>query len=40
MQIKRQQVTSQLIQCELVQKWDGKLPQFTGSGGIPLLNLK
>ena len=28
-----------LIQLRLAEKWDGKLPQFTGSNAIPLLNV-
>jgi prohibitin 2 len=29
-----------LIEYEAVQKWDGKLPQYTGGGAIPFINIK
>lgn len=32
-------ITSQLIQYNAMKKWDGVLPQFTGNGGIPLINI-
>ena len=28
-----------LIQLRIAEKWDGRLPQFSGSGAIPLLNI-
>ena len=28
-----------LIQLRIAEKWDGRLPQFTGGGAIPLLNI-
>ena len=28
-----------LIEYEAVQKWDGKLPQYTGGGAMPFINL-
>lgn len=32
-------ITPEFIKYQLLQKWDGKLPQVTGSGGIPLIKL-
>lgn len=32
-------LTPQLVQYEALQKWDGKLPQMTGGGGIPFIQL-
>lgn len=29
-----------LVQYEATKKWDGKLPTYTGSGGVPLINIK
>jgi len=29
-----------LVKQDAIQKWDGKLPQYTGGGATPLLNLK
>jgi regulator of protease activity HflC (stomatin/prohibitin superfamily) len=29
-----------LIQLRIAEKWDGKLPQFSGGGAIPLLNIE
>ena len=29
-----------LVEYEAVQKWDGKLPQYTGGGAIPFINIK
>ena len=28
------------VDLKAVEKWDGKLPQVTGSGGAPFINLK
>ena len=28
-----------LVEWEAVQKWDGKLPQFTGGAGVPFINV-
>ena len=28
------------VEYEAVQKWDGKLPQYTGGGAIPFINIK
>ncbi len=33
-------LTPQLIQWEQIKKWDGKLPQVTGGGAIPMFNVK
>jgi regulator of protease activity HflC (stomatin/prohibitin superfamily) len=32
-------ITPALIQYEQLQRWDGKLPLFTGSGGMPLIDV-
>ena len=29
-----------LVEYEAVQKWNGELPQYLGSGAVPFLNLK
>ncbi len=33
-------LTPQLVQYEALQKWDGKMPQVTGSGGMPFIQLQ
>ncbi len=33
-------LTAQLVQYEALQKWDGKMPQVTGSGGMPFIQLQ
>jgi regulator of protease activity HflC (stomatin/prohibitin superfamily) len=38
--VKQQSITQNLIQYEAVLKWDGKLPQYTGGGPLPFLNVK
>lgn len=35
----RESLTSELLTKLAIEKWDGKLPTVTGSGGTPLLNL-
>ena len=32
-------VTAPLIQYQLIQRWDGKLPLLTGAGGTPLIDV-
>jgi len=32
-------ITPELIRYKNIEKWDGKLPRFTGSNAIPMLNL-
>jgi len=32
-------LTPQLVQYEALQKWDGKLPQMTGSGAVPFIQI-
>ncbi|MCR4964372.1 MAG: prohibitin family protein [Bacteroidales bacterium] len=29
-----------LVEYEAVQKWDGKLPEYTGGGAVPFINIK
>ena len=36
----RESLTAELIHFKTVQEWDGRLPQFMGSGMIPFLNLE
>lgn len=38
--LKQSALTDKLIQYEAIQKWDGKLPQFSGSGPVPFINVK
>jgi prohibitin 2 len=33
-------LTPQLVQYEALQKWDGHMPQVTGSGGMPFIQLQ
>ncbi len=33
-------LTQQLVQYEALQKWDGHMPQVTGSGGMPFIQLQ
>lgn len=37
--MKLQTLTKELIQYEAVQKWDGKLSQFSGSSVVPFINV-
>ncbi|MEJ7709018.1 MAG: SPFH domain-containing protein [Pyrinomonadaceae bacterium] len=32
-------LTSQLVQYQALQKWDGKLPQMTGGSGVPFIQI-
>lgn len=32
-------LTEKLIEYEKIKKWDGKLPQFTGNGPVPMMNI-
>jgi hypothetical protein len=32
-------ITAQLISYESMLRWDGRMPQVTGSGGVPLIQL-
>ena len=36
----QQALTPLLIQNKAIERWNGTLPQFTGSGAVPFLNLK
>jgi len=33
-------LTPELVQWQAIQKWNGTLPTVTGTGGVPLVNLK
>ena len=35
----QQTLTSQLLQKQLIDKWDGTLPTVTGGNNIPLINI-
>jgi len=39
MRLQAEAINSNIIEYEKIKKWDGKLPQFQGSGGTPLINL-
>ncbi len=32
-------ITSLLVQQDAIEKWDGKLPQYSGGGALPFINL-
>lgn len=32
-------LTSEFLQLEAIKKWDGKLPQYTGTNSLPFINL-
>ena len=32
-------LTAEFLQLEAIKKWDGKLPQYTGSNSLPFINL-
>ena len=36
----QQSLTALLIQNKAIERWNGTLPQFTGGGAVPFLNLK
>ncbi len=36
----QESLTSLLIQNKAIDRWNGSLPQFTGGGAVPFLNLK
>jgi len=38
--LKLKTLTSELIQYEAIQRWDGRLPTMTGSNAIPFINIK
>ena len=37
--LKQQSLTSDLLQLRAIEKWDGKYPQYNGSGVMPFLDL-
>lgn len=39
LRLQRQELTGELVALRAVQKWNGVLPQFTGGGAIPFLNV-
>ncbi|MCB1190483.1 MAG: prohibitin family protein [Leptospiraceae bacterium] len=40
LRLKNIAVTPLMIQLNAIEKWDGKLPQFMGTGPVPFLNIK
>jgi hypothetical protein len=34
-----QSITQNLVQYEMVKRWDGKLPQVSGGGTMPMIQL-
>ena len=37
--LKSAALTPQIVQYEAIQKWDGMLPKFSGSGVVPFINV-
>lgn len=37
--LQKASLTQEYLQLEAIKKWDGKLPQYTGTGNAPFLNL-
>lgn len=40
LRLQRQVLTPELIQLRAIEKWDGQLPTYSGSGAVPFLNLR
>lgn len=38
--LQRETISSNILQLRAIEKWDGTLPQVTGGGGIPFINLE
>ena len=38
--LQAQSLSPELIQWNAIQKWDGKLPQMTGSGALPFIQIQ
>ena len=38
--LQRETISSNILQLRAIEKWDGKLPQVTGGGAIPFINLE
>lgn len=38
--LQRETISSNVLQLRAIEKWDGTLPQVTGGGGIPFINLE
>ncbi len=38
-QLQKASLTQEFLQLEAIKKWNGVLPQYTGTGGLPFLNL-
>lgn len=38
-QLQKASLTQEYLQLEAIKKWNGVLPQYTGTGGLPFLNL-
>lgn len=39
-QLMEQSLTKAILEQRAIEKWDGKLPQYIGSGSVPFINLK
>ncbi len=38
--LQRETISSNILQLRAIEKWDGKLPQVTGGGAMPFINLE
>ena len=38
--LQRETISSNILQLRAIEKWDGKLPQVTGGGATPFINLE
>lgn len=39
LRLRRQELNALIVQYEGIQRWDGKLPQFTGGGSVPMIQI-
>lgn len=40
LRLQKQELTPELVQLRAIEKWNGVMPQVTGGGNMPLINLK
>ena len=38
--LQRETISANILQLRAIEKWDGKLPQVTGGGAVPFINLE
>lgn len=38
--LQRETISTNILQLRAIEKWDGKLPQVTGGGAVPFINLE